>query len=68
MLCWISVGLERRRCAIAAIASNLGAALAQPLAGALDLARQYSVAHIVDEVLRVALETGAFTCNTDGDY
>jgi hypothetical protein len=37
----------------------LGAALAEPMAEALEVARQQPVAYVVGEVWRAALETGA---------
>ena len=60
------LGVEISRGAIATIRQRLSAALAQPMAEALDAARQQPVAYVVDEVLRAAVETGAPTGNADG--
>jgi hypothetical protein len=51
---------------IAMIRQRLSAALAQPMAEALQAARQQPVAYVVDEVLRAAVETGAPMGNADG--
>jgi hypothetical protein len=51
---------------IATIRQRLSAALAQPMAEALQAASQQPVAYVVDEVLRAAVETGAPMGNADG--
>ena len=60
------LGVEISLGAIATIRQRLSAALAQPMAEALQTARQQPVAYVVDEVLRAAVETGAPTGNADG--
>ena len=60
------LGVEISRGAIARIRQRLSAALAQPKAEALDAARQQPATYVEDEVLRVAVETGAPTGNADG--
>jgi len=51
------LGMEISCGGIATIRQHLNDALAQPMAEALQTARQQSEAYVVDEVLRVAVET-----------
>ena len=60
------LGVEISRGTIATIRQRLSAALAQPMAEALQAARQQPMVYVVDEVLRAAVETGAPTGNADG--
>ena len=60
------LGVEISCGTIATIRQRLSAALAQPMAEALQAARKQPVAYVVDEVLRAAVDTGAPTGNADG--
>jgi transposase len=61
------LGIEMSRGANAAIRERLNAALADPMAQALEAARKQPVAYVVDEVFRAAVETGAPTGNAHGN-
>ena len=61
------LGVEISCGTIATIRQRLSAALAQPMAEALQDARKQPVAYVVDEVLRAAVDTGAPTGNADGE-
>jgi transposase len=60
------LGVEICRGAIAAIRQRMSAALAQPMAEALDVDRLQPVAYVVEEVLRRAVETGALPASGAG--